>query len=115
MLKAYKTLFLCHYSFTKYRLCLTYLVTFDNGVKHQWQKEKQRYLGNAVYLDFCIAFDKVPYYILETYGIVWLDYLVDNELFGSPQPESSGQWFYVQMKAGDEWCLPGFCLGTGAL
>ena len=31
------------------------------------------------------------------------------------QPEGCGQWLYVQVEAGREWCSPRFSLGTGAL
>lgn len=28
---------------------------------------------------------------------------------------SCSEWHFVQVEASDEWCPPGFCLGTGAL
>ena len=30
-------------------------------------------------------------------------------------PESGGQWLYVQVEAGDEWCPSGVCPGTGTV
>lgn len=31
---------------------------------------------------------------------------MDKELVGWLQPESCGQWLYVQVKIGDKWCVP---------
>lgn len=44
-----------------------------------------------------------------------MDCSVDKELAGWMQTESCGACLYVQGQVGDEWCLPGHCLGTGAL
>lgn len=40
---------------------------------------------------------------------------MDNELTGWTQPETCGQWFYVQVETGDEWHPSGLCLGNSAL
>lgn len=43
------------------------------------------------------------------------DYLVDKELARWTQTETWGQWFYIQMEAGDWWFPSGLCLGMGTL
>ena len=34
---------------------------------------------------------------------------MDKELVGWSQAENCGQWLYVQVEAGHEWCLSGVC------
>jgi len=40
--------------------------------------------------------------------------LVRKELVGWFQPKACGQQLSVQVEAGDKWCSPGVCLGTGS-
>lgn len=42
-------------------------------------------------------------------------YSGDKELARWTQPVTCGQWFYIQMDAGDEWCPSGLCLGMGTV
>lgn len=41
--------------------------------------------------------------------------LVDKEFARRAQPEDCGQWLYVQMETGSEWCPLGVRLGSGTL
>ena len=40
---------------------------------------------------------------------------MDKELIRRMQPEGCGQWLYVQVGIGNEWCLPGDHDGSGTL
>ncbi len=92
---------------------LTNLVVFYDGVTTSVDKGKTT---DVICLDFCKVFDVVPHRILisvlERCGFKeWTIQWIRNWLEG----HSLGQWFYVQVDAGNKWCPPEFCLGSGTL
>ena len=97
--------------FTKNRSCLTNIVTFNDEVIILVDKGRPI----DVYLDLCKSINMVSHHIfiskLEREGSEgWTVELVEWS-----KPESCGQWLYVQVKASDERCPPGVCLGTNTL
>jgi len=102
--------------FTNSKSCLTNLVAFYNGVTASVNKGRAT---DAIYLNWCKESDTVLHNILvtklEKKWIWWVDRSLDKESAGWLHSESGGQWLYVQVEIGDEWCSLGIGVGTSVI
>ena len=86
------------------------LISFYKMMTHQVGEGKA---VDVVYLDVSKAFDAISHSILlETLAARGLGGCALCWVKGRLSPERGGEWSYIQLATGHQWCSPG--LSTGA-